>query len=159
MNLTNNPEAVSIAFSDTHIIVELRDERILHIPLHHFPRLLAGSEQQRANWRFIDNGGGIHWEDLDEDLSVAGFLGIEQVPPKSEREKCSISSTRLARRSFHGYYLNLLDEQVNAWCENNDVQVIHMEDEMVVKKASPHYREEEVVFHRTTVWYLKERES
>src|ERR1035437_3023375 len=54
--------------------VELSDGRTLAVPLAWYPRLLDASAEERQHWRLIARGGGIHWEDLDEDISVAGLL-------------------------------------------------------------------------------------
>ena len=44
------------------------------VPLAWYPRLMHATESERENWRLIGNGYGIHWEDLDEDISVEGLL-------------------------------------------------------------------------------------
>ena len=60
--------------TDDALSVELSDGRILSVPLTWFPRLVHGTPKERANWRLIGRGQGIHWEDLDEDISVEGLL-------------------------------------------------------------------------------------
>jgi len=52
----------------------LADGRRLGVPLAYFPRLLAATPQQRQQFEFSDNGTGIHWDELDEDISVQGLL-------------------------------------------------------------------------------------
>jgi len=54
--------------------VSLSDGRTIAAPLTWYPRLLHGSSQERADWRLIGRGAGIHWEALDEDISVEGLL-------------------------------------------------------------------------------------
>ncbi len=66
--------AQRIAIDDHSVVVELRDGRTISAPLGWFPRLLHGSIAERANWRLIGAGEGIHWPDLDEDISVASLL-------------------------------------------------------------------------------------
>ena len=56
------------------ISVDLRDGRSVTAPLSWYPRLLHGSARERRNWRLIGGGVGIHWPDLDEDLSVESIL-------------------------------------------------------------------------------------
>lgn len=56
--------------------VTLADGRELAVPLEWFPRLRDATEKQRGNWRLIGRGQGIHWPDVDEDLSVAGLLRV-----------------------------------------------------------------------------------
>jgi hypothetical protein len=60
------------------LVVAFDDGRTLSVPLVWFPRLLDATAEQRANWRLTGQGEGIHWEDLDEDLSVAGLLRGEK---------------------------------------------------------------------------------
>jgi len=59
---------------DDRLIVILADGRELAAPLAWFPRLLEASDDQRGNWRLIGGGHGIHWPDVDEDISVASLL-------------------------------------------------------------------------------------
>ena len=56
------------------LTVDLTDGRTISVPLAWFPRLLHGSISERNNWRFIAQGEGIHWNDLDEDISIEGLL-------------------------------------------------------------------------------------
>jgi hypothetical protein len=56
------------------LIVELVDGRILTVPIEWYPRLAHGTQAERANWRLIGSGQGIHWPDLDEDLSIEDLL-------------------------------------------------------------------------------------
>jgi len=65
-------ENVSVT-ADT-LSVELRDGRTLAVPLAWYPRLLHASAKEHKRWRLIARGRGIHWKDLDEDISVAGLL-------------------------------------------------------------------------------------
>jgi len=63
--------------SDT-LRVDLTDGRTISVPLAWFPRLLHASAAERNHWRLIANGEGIHWIDLDEDISVEGLLHGQQ---------------------------------------------------------------------------------
>ena len=54
--------------------VDLSDGRSISVPIAWFPRLLHSSEQERNNWRLIGKGQGIHWEDIDEDISIEALL-------------------------------------------------------------------------------------
>ena len=69
-------DAVDVSFTDDELIVTLADARRVAAPLKWFPRLLRASPAQRANWRLIGRGVGIHWEDIDEDISVRSLLAI-----------------------------------------------------------------------------------
>jgi hypothetical protein len=66
--------AVDVTVMDDRLVVVLADGRELAAPLAWFPRLLEATPEQRQNWRFIGRGLGIHWPDIDEDLSVASLL-------------------------------------------------------------------------------------
>ena len=66
--------ARSVTISDDSLTVHLVDGRTIAVPLAWFPRLLHGTMPERSNFRLIGNGSGIHWPDLDEDISVASLL-------------------------------------------------------------------------------------
>ena len=69
-----NPLAEEVRFTEDMLCVHLLDGREVWAPLEWFPRLRDATAEQRNNWRLIGGGIGIHWEDIDEDLSVAGLL-------------------------------------------------------------------------------------
>jgi Protein of unknown function (DUF2442) len=66
--------AIDVAVKDDRLVVILADGRELAAPLTWFPRLLDATKEQRGNWRLIGRGNGIHWPDIDEDISVASLL-------------------------------------------------------------------------------------
>jgi hypothetical protein len=68
------PNAVDIKTTDEALTLELSDGRVLSVPLTWYPRLLNATPQERSNWRLIGKGQGVHWEDLDEDISVENLL-------------------------------------------------------------------------------------
>ena len=68
------PNVENLTITEDTLTVELSDGRTLSVPLAWFPRLLHASPNERDNWRLIGKGHGIHWEDLDEDISVEGLL-------------------------------------------------------------------------------------
>lgn len=65
--------AVSLAVSEDTLSVELTDGRSIAVPLAWYPRLMHATAEERSVWRFI-GGGGIHWPEIDEDISVANLL-------------------------------------------------------------------------------------
>lgn len=69
-----NTRATKVWFDKEMLYVLLEDGRELGTPLQWFPKLLSATKEQLANYRLIGNGIGIHWEDLDEDISVKGLL-------------------------------------------------------------------------------------
>ena len=71
----NPGEAVKdLRFDDYSLIVDLVDGRTISVPLVWFPRLLHASPAQRNNWKLAGGGFGIHWPDVDEDVSTASLL-------------------------------------------------------------------------------------
>ena len=66
--------AVDAMVTDDRLVVVLADGRELSAPLAWFARLMEASNDQRRNWRLIGHGHGLHWPDVDEDISVASLL-------------------------------------------------------------------------------------
>ena len=66
--------ASAVRLTDNSLVVDLADGRTVSVPLAWYPRLLQGSPQERAHHRLIGEGEGIHWPDLDEDISVENIL-------------------------------------------------------------------------------------
>jgi hypothetical protein len=64
----------NVVVSDDSLMVDLVDGRTVSVPLAWYPRLLHGQPGERANWRLIGQGEGIHWPDLDEDISAENIL-------------------------------------------------------------------------------------
>ena len=69
-----HPQAYNIKCTDVSLIVELVDGRTISAPLVWFPRLAQASKDQLDNWELLGDGEGIHWPDIDEDLSINGLL-------------------------------------------------------------------------------------
>jgi hypothetical protein len=68
------PAAQAVSFDDDSLVVDLADGRRIGVPLAWFPRLLHATKKQRARFELLGGGEGIHWPDLDEDISVEGLL-------------------------------------------------------------------------------------
>jgi hypothetical protein len=68
------PLAIEVSFDANALHVVLADGREVSAPVTWFPRLAAASAAQRANWRLIGRGVGIHWPDVDEDVSIESLL-------------------------------------------------------------------------------------
>ena len=66
--------AKGVNVTEDSLVVDLSDGRTVSVPLAWFPRLLHGTPAERDKWRLIGDGEGIHWPDLDEDISVQGLL-------------------------------------------------------------------------------------
>jgi len=66
--------AIAVRLTADTLAVDLRDGRTVSVPLAWYPRLLHGTPKERGNYRLIGDGDGIHWPDLDEDISVGNIL-------------------------------------------------------------------------------------
>jgi Protein of unknown function (DUF2442) len=66
-----------VVAQDDYLTVRLEDGRTIAVPTVWFPRLAMATDEQRSNWRLIGHGVGIHWPDIDEDISVENLLGWE----------------------------------------------------------------------------------
>jgi hypothetical protein len=69
-----------VTVSEDELAVALMDGRTITVPLAWYPRLLAGTSAQRARWELTGAGFGIHWPELDEDLSTEGLLAGARAP-------------------------------------------------------------------------------
>jgi hypothetical protein len=65
---------VDVTVTDDSLTVDLADGRIVSVPVEWYPRLARGTLQEQKNWRLIGRGAGIHWSDLDEDISLENLL-------------------------------------------------------------------------------------
>ncbi len=95
------PAAEGVTITDDTLSVELSDGRTLSVPLAWFPRLLHATKEERNNWRLIGRGQGIHWEGIDEDISVENLLAGK---PSGEshasfKKWLAKRSSRLTKRS------------------------------------------------------------
>jgi hypothetical protein len=68
------PNAENVTVTNDTLSVDLSDGRTISVPLEWFPRLVHATPEERKTWRLIGRGQGIHWEDIDEDISVEGLL-------------------------------------------------------------------------------------
>lgn len=91
---TETAAAKNVRVTDRALVVELRDGRVVSVPLAWYPRLAEGSPTERRRWELLGPGIGIHWPDLDEDISVEGLLrGL----PSGE-SRASLNEWRAARK-------------------------------------------------------------
>ena len=85
MALTADERVADVKFTKNSLSVALRDGRTISVPLVWYPRLLDATPAQRKNWRVCGGGYGIHWPDVDEDLSTEGLLRGACAPPANGR--------------------------------------------------------------------------
>lgn len=68
------PEARDVRVTEDTLTVDLSDGRTISVPVAWYPRLHHGTPEEQQNWELIGDGEGIHWPDLDEDISVENLL-------------------------------------------------------------------------------------
>lgn len=68
------PALLNVVTTDSTLTVDLDDGRSISVPLAWYPRLVHASQEERDNWRMIGQGHGLHWESLDEDISIENLL-------------------------------------------------------------------------------------
>ena len=83
--LTADERVSSVSFTDDSLSVGLMDGRTITVPLVWYPKLLEATEAQRSRWEISGGGYGIHWPDLDEDLSTEGLLRGAPAPRERAR--------------------------------------------------------------------------
>ena len=95
------PKAEDVRVTEDTLSVDLSDGRTISVPLEWFPRLVHATPDERDKWRLIGRGHGIHWEDIDEDISVEGLLTGKPSGESQTSFKKWISQrqSRLTRRS------------------------------------------------------------
>jgi hypothetical protein len=74
IDLLDIPRIQVVEITDDTLAVDLSDGRTISVPLAWYPRLLNGSNEERQDWRLISDGTGIHWNQLDEDISVKNLV-------------------------------------------------------------------------------------
>jgi len=76
-----------VSFTEDTLAVDLMDGRTIIVPLVWYPRLLDATPEQRRNWKLSSAGYGIHWPDIDEDLSTEGLLRGAPAAPEPPRTR------------------------------------------------------------------------
>ena len=74
LNEITVPAATDVAITDDTLTVDLSDGRSISVPLAWYPRLVHASKKERKKWRLIGRGEGVHWPELDEDISVEALI-------------------------------------------------------------------------------------
>jgi hypothetical protein len=98
---TETAAAKNVRVIDRALVVELRDGRVVSVPLGWYPRLAEGSPRERRRWELLGPGIGIHWPDLDEDISIAGLLqGLPSGESPASLDKWRATRKRPANRAL-----------------------------------------------------------
>ena len=91
LGLAADEHVARVEITDDLLTVSLMDGRTISVPLVWYPRLLNATRAQRQHWEIAGGGYGIHWPEIDEDLSTEGLLrgapAPPQAPPKKARKK------------------------------------------------------------------------
>ncbi len=80
--IENVPRATEVSTTDEDLIVHLADGRTIIVPLHWYPRLLNATEEERRDFRILEDGEYLRWPQIDEDLTVTGLLRGTPAPSK-----------------------------------------------------------------------------
>jgi 2'-5' RNA ligase len=106
----SDERVADVRCTEDDLIIDLMDGRTISVPLAWYPRLLAASASERANWQRSGGGYGIHWPDIDEDLSTEGLLRGAPAPraesalwrsPPADESVGGVSSVRRAKRPLY----------------------------------------------------------
>ncbi len=112
--------------NDEHLIVSLQDGRSITVPLDWYPRLKAASASERANWESAGGGYGIHWPDLDEDLSSEGLLrgapalSKNESTPKSNLEEMSPRFEKVTSSAVDGIGYDAESQTLGIWYKGGE---------------------------------------
>ncbi len=85
MAILADERVAEVEITDDSLSVRLMDGRTISVPLAWYPRLLNATPEQRRNWQIAGGGYGLHWPDLDEDLSTEGMLRGAPAPGVASR--------------------------------------------------------------------------
>jgi hypothetical protein len=96
--LTADERVVDVKFTKDTLSVDLRDGRTITVPLAWYPRLFHATAAQRKNWRVAGGGYGIHWPDIDEDLSTEGLLRGAPAPRPRQLDDSDNNTRRRTRK-------------------------------------------------------------
>jgi hypothetical protein len=89
------PYAESIMVTVDTLTVDLSDGRTISVPLAWYPRLMHATSEELKNWRLIGKGQGVHWEDIDEDISIEGLFDWQAVGRESSLFQKMVANTQI----------------------------------------------------------------
>lgn len=97
--LKTDERVEAVYFTRDSLVVDLFDGRTISVPLIWYPKLLKATPKQRSNWIVCGGGYGIHWPDIDEDLSTEGLLRGSPAPSGRVKKAPKKSHSKIKRRS------------------------------------------------------------
>ena len=101
--LKNDERVETVYFTRDALVVDLVDGRTISVPLDWYPKLFKATQKQRSHWEICGGGYGIHWPEIDEDLSTEGLLRGAPAPERKKRRpnrnRLKSSESRTKRRS------------------------------------------------------------
>lgn len=92
-----DPRVEAVYFTRDALVVDLMDGRSISAPLSWYPKLLRATPQKRAYWKICGGGYGIHWPEIDEDLSTEGLLRGAPAPISKRRQVIKAAPRKPAR--------------------------------------------------------------
>lgn len=94
----------AVYFTRDSLVVDLMDGRTISVPIDWYPRLLRASPKQRSHWETCGGGYGIHWPEIDEDLSTEGLLRGAPAPTRKIKKAAKRKISQIKRRSKKKIY-------------------------------------------------------
>ena|SRR5215212_4357926 len=99
--LAADERVADVEIAEESISVRIKDGRTISVPIVWYPRLLNATEEQRKNWKITGGGYGIHWPDIDEDLSTEGLLRGVPAPHQKSLDSHAVTTTRQQETAGH----------------------------------------------------------
>jgi len=95
--LKNDERIEAVYFTRDSLVVDLMDGRTISVPLRWYPKLLKANQKQRFNWEICGGGYGIHWPEIDEDLSTEGLLRGSPAPNATKFRSTKATKRKVSR--------------------------------------------------------------
>ncbi len=132
--LAADERVADVKFSEDMLRVRLMDGREISVPLVWYPRLLKATKEQRRNWQIVGGGYGIHWKDVDEDLSSEGLL--RGAPAPGKQHKLSAVNLSVGKKKQRTVFRREDGSWVNKLGSASKASSLHGTQEEAIKKAT-----------------------
>ena len=136
---------LTVEFGEDTLSVSLLDGRVISVPLVWYPRLLNASKAERKNWKIAGGGFGIHWPDLDEDLSTEGLLRGAPAPTQPSRTSPAITLSSKQKELLQLIANGLTNREIAARLGITE-QVVRTHLQRMFRKLHVNDRQEAVQF-------------